>query len=140
MGLTVIASAAEKDRAELEATGAQFIARDVPDLGAAVRTLVPGGVHAALNTVPGSPVGLAAVRDGGLYRSVSALPESERGIDVARVGVKPDAAGLAYIVELAFSGAITTAVARSYPVVEAADAYRAMLDGSGRRGKLVLVW
>ena len=139
-GLTVIASAAEKDRAELEATGAQFIARDVPDLGAAVRKLVPGGVNAALNTVPGSPVGLEAVRDGGLYRSVSALPESGRGIDVARVGVKPDAAGLAHIVELAVSGAITTAVARTYPVAEAADAYRAMLDGSGRRGKLVLVW
>ncbi len=139
-GKTVIASAAEKDRAELEATGARFVARDVPELGAAVRDLVPGGVDAVLNTVPGAPVGLDAVRDGGRYRSVSALPESERDIDVARVGVRADAAGLAHIVELAESGSITTAVAQTFPVSDAADAYRAMLDGSGRRGKLVLLW
>jgi len=139
-GLTVIASAAEKDRAELLATGALFVPRDVAELGAAVRALIPGGVDAVLNTVPGTPVGLEAVRDGGRYRSVSVLPEPERDIDVARVGVKPDAAGLAEIVALAESGAITTAVAQTFPVTHAADAYRAMLDGSGRRGKLVLLW
>jgi NADPH:quinone reductase-like Zn-dependent oxidoreductase len=139
-GRTVIASAAEKDRAELLATGAQFVPRDAADLGAAVRELVAGGVDAVLNAVPGTPVGLDATRDGGVYRSVSVLPEPERGIDVARVGVKPDAAGLAEIVALAESGALTTAVAQTFPVTHAADAYRAMLDGSGRRGKLVLLW
>ena len=70
---------------------------------------------------------------------MSVLPDAERDIDVARVGVRADAAGLAHIVELAESGAITTAVAQTFPVADAADAYRAMLDGSGRRGKLVLV-
>ena len=65
-GKTVIASASEKDREELIATGAQFVSRDAADVGAAVRGLVPGGVDAALNTVPGSPVGLDAVRDGGI--------------------------------------------------------------------------
>jgi NADPH2:quinone reductase len=139
-GRTVIASAAEKDRAELLATGAWFVPRETADLGAAVRELVPGGVDAVLNTVPGTPLGLEAVRDGGRYRSVSVLPESERGIDVARVGVKPDAAGLAEIVALAESGTLTTTVARTFPVTDAAGAYRAMLDGSGRRGKLVLLW
>lgn len=139
-GLTVIAVAAEKDREELLATGAQFLSRGVPDLRAAVRELVPGGVDAVLNTVPSAPIGLEAVRDGGVYRSVSVLPETERGIDVARVGVKPDAAGLARIVELAESGAITTRVARSYPVADAAQAYRAMAEHSGRRGRLVLIW
>jgi NADPH:quinone reductase-like Zn-dependent oxidoreductase len=131
-GRTVIASAAEKDRDELLTTGALF--------GASVRELVPSGVDAVLNTVPGNPVGLEAVRDGGIYRSVSVLPDAERDIDVARVSVRADAAGLARIVELAESGAITTAVAQTYPVADAADAYRAMLDGSGRRGKLVLLW
>jgi NADPH2:quinone reductase len=138
--VTVIASAAEKDRDELVATGAQFVPRDAADLGAAVRELVPGGVDAVLNTVPGTAIGLEAVRDGGTYRSVSMLPDSDRGIDVARVGVKPDAVGLAEIVALAESGALTTAVAQTFPVADAADAYRAMLDGSGRRGKLVLLW
>lgn len=139
-GLTIIASAAEKDRSELLATGAQFIPRDVADLAAAVRNIVPGGVDAVLNTANGAAVGLEAVRDGGVYRSVSERPEPERDIDVRGVGVKPDAAGLAQIVELAESGAITTAVAQTFPVADAADAYRAMLDGAGRRGKLVLIW
>ena len=139
-GKTVIASAAEKDRDELLSTGALFVARDVPDLGVAVRELIPGGVDAVLNTVPGAAIGLEAVRDGGRYRSVSAIPDSERGIDVARVGVHVDGQGLAEIVALAESAAITTRVAQTFPVTHAAEAYRALGEGSGRRGKLVLVW
>ncbi|MEO6117001.1 MAG: NADP-dependent oxidoreductase [Pseudolysinimonas sp.] len=139
-GKTVIASAAEKDRDELQATGAQFIARDVPDLAAAVRELSAGGVDAVLNTAPGVPIGLEAVRDGGRYRSVSAIPDSVRDIDVARVGVHVDGPGLAQIVALAESAAITTQVAQTFAVTRAADAYRALIDGSSRRGKLVLVW
>ena len=139
-GKTVVASAAEKDRDELLATGAQFIARDVSDLGAAVRELVPDGVDAALNTVPGSPLGLEAVRDGGRYRSVSVIPESERGIDVSRVGVHVDAPGLAQLVALAENGTITTRVAQAFPVTHATEAYRALGDGSSRRGKLVITW
>ncbi len=139
-GKTVIASAAEKDRAELLATGAQFIPRDVPDLGVAVRELSPAGVDAVLNTAPGTPIGLEAVRDGGRYRSVSVIPESERGIDVARVGVHVDGQGLAQIVGLAEDGVITTQVAQTFPVTHATEAYRALNDGTSRRGKLVLVW
>jgi len=139
-GTTVIASAAEKDRDELLATGALFVARDVPDLGAAVRKLVAGGVDAALNAAPGAAVGLEAVRDGGRYRSVSVIPESERGIDVARVGVHVDRDGLAQLVALAESAAITTKVAQTFPVTHATEAYRALADGAGRRGKLVIVW
>lgn len=139
-GRRVIASAAERDRDELLATGAEFVAREVPDLDAAVRELVPGGVDAVLNTVPGTPVGLGAVRDGGRYRSVSAIPESERGIDVARVGVHVDGPGLVEIVRLAEEAAITTRVAQTFPVTHAGEAYRALRDGSGGRGKLVLVW
>lgn len=139
-GKTVIASAAEKDRDELLSTGALFVARDVPDLGAAVRELVPVGVDAALNAVPGAAVGLEAVRDGGRYRSVSLIPESERNIDVARAGVHVDGPGLAEIVALAESAAITTLVAQTFPVTHATEAYRALGEGAGRRGKLVLVW
>lgn len=143
-GLTVVATAAEKDRAELEATGAHFVDRDVADLGAAVREFMPGGVDAVLHTAPSTPVGLDAVRTGGRYRSVSAVPEgdsgADRGIDIARVGVKVDADGLAQIVALAESGAITTQVAQTFAVADAAEAYRAEANRSGRRGKLVLTW
>ncbi|MEP6844088.1 MAG: NADP-dependent oxidoreductase [Pseudolysinimonas sp.] len=139
-GKTVIATAAEIDRDELLATGAQFVSRDVPDLGVAVRELIPGGVDAVLNTVPGVPIGLEAVRDGGRYRSVSVIPEPERDIDVARVGVHVDGPGLAQIVALAENATITTQVAQTYPVTNASEAYRALTDGSSRRGKLVLVW
>ena len=139
-GKTVIASAGEHDREELESTGARFIARDVPDLGAAVREIVPGGVDAVLNAVPGAPAGLGAVRDGGRYRSVSVIPEAERGIDVARVGVHVDGPALAEIVRLAEDLAITTRVAQTFPVTHATEAYRALNSGSGPRGKLVLVW
>jgi len=139
-GRRVIASAAERDRDELLATGAEFVARDVPDLDAAVRELAPGGVDAVLNTVPGTPVGLGAVRDGGRYRSVSAIPESQRGIDVARVGVHVDGPGLVEIVRLAEEAAITTRVAHTFPVTHATEAYRTLNSGSSARGKLVLVW
>ena len=139
-GFTVIACAGEKDRAELEATGAHFIPREVGDLAVAVRELVPGGVDAALNTVPAPATGLGAVRDGGRYRSVSVLPDPERGIDVGRVGVKADADGLAQILALAESGAITTRVAATFTVADAAAAYRAASDGSRGRGKIVLSW
>jgi NADPH:quinone reductase-like Zn-dependent oxidoreductase len=140
VGKSVIASAAAKDRDELLATGAQFVARDVAGLGAAVRELIPGGVDAALNTAPGVPAGLDAVREGGRYRSVSVIPDSERGIDVARVGVQVDGPGLAQIVRLAEAAVITSRVAQTFPVADAAAAYRALNDGAGRRGKLVLVW
>jgi NADPH:quinone reductase-like Zn-dependent oxidoreductase len=139
-GKTVIASAAEKDREELLSTGARFIARDVSDLGVAVRDLIPDGVDAVLNTAPGTPVGLGAVRDGGRYRSVSVIPESERGIDVARVGVHVDGPGLAEIVRLAEDRVLSTRVAQTFPVTHATEAYRALNDGSSRRGKLVIVW
>jgi len=139
-GKTVIASAAEKDRDELLATGAQFIPRDVPDLGMAVRELYPGGVDAVLNTAPGVPVALEAVRDGGRYRSVSVIPDSERDIDVARVGVHVDGPGLVELVRLAEDGVITTRVAQTFPATHATEAYRALNDGASRRGKLVLVW
>ncbi len=139
-GLTVIASAAAKDREELLATGAQFIDRDAPDPGAAVRRLVPGGVDAVLNTVPAAAIGLEAVRDGGRYRSVTVIPEPERGIDVSRVGVGVDQPGLAELVRLAEEGAITTKVSQAFPVARAADAYRALAAEPGRRGKLVIVW
>jgi NADPH2:quinone reductase len=139
-GKTVIASAGEKDRDELESTGARFLPREVPDLAAAARELVPGGVDAVLNAVPRSPAGLDAVRDGGRYRSVSVIPEPERGIDVARVGVHVDGPGLAELVRLAEDGVVTTRVAQTLPVTHATEAYRALNDGSSRRGKLVLVW
>lgn len=139
-GKTVIASAAEKDRDELLSTGALFVARDVADLGGAVSELRPGGVDAVLNTAPGAPIGLEAVRDGGRYRSVSVIPESERGIDVARVGVHVDGPGLTEIVRLAEERVITTQVAQTFPVTQATEAYRALNDGSSRRGKLVIVW
>ncbi|MFC5502741.1 NADP-dependent oxidoreductase [Lysinimonas soli] len=139
-GLDVIATAAEKDRAELTALGVRFIPREVDDLAAAVRELVPGGVDAVLNTAPGTAPGIAAVRDGGRYRSVTVLPDAERGIDVARVGVTVDGPGLIEIVRLAESGEITTRVAQTFPVARAADAYRALNDRSSGRGKIVLTW
>ncbi|MEO7722086.1 MAG: NADP-dependent oxidoreductase [Pseudolysinimonas sp.] len=137
---TVIASAGERDREELESTGARFIARDVSDLGAAVREMVPDGVDAVLNAVPGAPAGLGAVRDGGWYRSVSVIPEVERGIDVSRVGVRVDGPALAEIARLAEGGVITTRVAQTFPVTHATEAYRELNSGSRPQGKLVLVW
>lgn len=89
--------------------------------------------------VLGEPA-LAWVRDGGRYVGVipQAQPVSVRGVWTGAVEVSADGARLAELVRLVDDGVLTTRVAETFPLDEAAKAH-ARLDEGGVRGRLVLV-
>ncbi|MEU9225044.1 NADP-dependent oxidoreductase [Streptomyces massasporeus] len=89
--------------------------------------------------VLGEPA-LAAVRDGGRYIGVipQAEPASVRGVRTGAVEVSADGARLADLVRLVDEGVLTTRVAETFALEDAAKAH-ARLDGGGVRGRLVLV-
>ena len=92
-----------------------------------------------VNSAPWNQSWLAAVKDGGSATSVTEAPEAERGIRVARVGVKPDRAGLELVLAKAESGVLGVRLAQTFPAAEAADAYRAFASG-GSHGRVVITF
>ena len=116
-GVRVIAAVSERDRETVLALGATGVApREAGDLGAAVRDLVPGGADALFDTTRSlGSTGSAAIRDGGLYVTVTDGPEPERGITVTKVYGGPDAAALRVLADMAASGKLHTPVARAFP-------------------------
>jgi NADPH:quinone reductase-like Zn-dependent oxidoreductase len=66
------------------------------------------------------------------------VPASERGVDTRAVGVVPDGARTAGLLERTASGELPARVAAVLPLSEAADAHRALAKG-GVRGRYVLV-
>jgi NADPH:quinone reductase len=140
-GVRVIAAVSERDRETVLALGATGVApREAGDLGAAVRDLVPGGADALFDTTRSlGSTGLAAIRDGGLYVTVTDGPEPERGITVTKVYGGPDPAALRTLADMASSGKLHTPVARAFPAADARAAYEEFAAGS-RRGRIVLTF
>jgi NADPH:quinone reductase len=139
-GFTVIGVVREdqkQDVLDLGATAA--VSADDADLGAAVRAVVPGGADALLDTATIAAPALSAVRDGGKYVTVTAVPAAERGIDVFRSGGRMDGPALRTLAEMASSGRLHTPVARTYGIDDAAAAYAAFPARTGR-GRLVLTF
>ncbi|MGY4644366.1 zinc-binding dehydrogenase [Cellulomonas sp. URHB0016] len=138
-GLEVVAVGREADRDFVERTGAHLAVRSGDDVAAAL--LAAGRpLDAVLDTaVVGAPA-LAAVRDGGAFVAVTGpgTPQAERGVRVETVHVVGDGAQLAALADLAAAGSLSTRVAATYPLAEAAQAYRAVAAG-GLRGAVVLV-
>ncbi|UAK34128.1 NADP-dependent oxidoreductase [Nocardia asteroides] len=139
-GVRVVASASPADEDTVRALGAtDFVPREasLPD---AVRTLIPGGVDAALDTAALGPQTLAAVRGGGRFVSISVpnTPIPLRGIDVRTVLVRADRAQLDDLVARVDAGELTLRVAETLPLTSVADAHRRLAAG-GLRGRLVLV-
>lgn len=145
-GIAVVAVAEPADRDFVTGLGATAVVGR-GDFAAAVRDLHPGGVDAAIDLVGGTVAraALAAVRDGGAY--VSTVPpyidptgpsDAARGIRFAILIVHPDTADLAGLLEAAGHGQLTSGIARTYPLAEAAEAHRHQAQG-GLRGKLVLL-
>jgi NADPH:quinone reductase-like Zn-dependent oxidoreductase len=89
--------------------------------------------------VLGEPA-LASVRDGGRYVGVipQAQPASVRGVRTDAVEVGADGAQLADLVRLVDEGVLTTRVAETFALDDAAKAH-ARLEEGGVRGRLVLV-
>ncbi|MFE0474003.1 NADP-dependent oxidoreductase [Streptomyces sp. NPDC058947] len=115
----------------------------VRSLGAAhatADTVAERGFDAVLDAaVLGEPA-LAWVRDGGRYLGVipQAEPASVRGVRTGAVEVSADGARLAELVRLVDEGVLTTRVAETFALDDAAKAH-ARLDEGGLRGRLVLV-
>jgi hypothetical protein len=63
---------------------------------------------------------------------------SERGIEIGILGVEPDGARLAELLDLAASGVLELRVAGRVPLAEAASAY-GKVAGGGQRGRWLLV-
>ncbi|MBF6164324.1 NADP-dependent oxidoreductase [Streptomyces gardneri] len=139
-GVRVVASASPADEDTVRALGAtDFVPREasLPD---AVRTLIPGGVDAALDAAALGPQTIAAVRGGGRFVSISVpnTPIPLRGIDVRTVLVRADRAQLDDLVARVDAGELTLRIAETLPLTSVADAHRRLAAG-GLRGRLVLV-
>lgn len=142
-GAHVLAVAAgADDEPWLAGLGAkQVLPRTAPaELAAAARAVHPGGVDAVLDAAVSGPPAIGAVRDGGVFVAVTgpAAPAAERGIRVASVETEPDAAQLSGLLTALAEGRLTTRVASTLPLTEAAEAHRRQARG-GLRGKLVLI-
>jgi len=144
--ITVVAVTAPEDRDAAHELGAAEVV-DRGDFTAAVRVGHPQGVDAAIDLVGGATAqaSLASVRDGGAY--ITAVPPfidktgpftSERGIRLDVQSVHPDSAELTRLLEALGDGRLSSSVARSYPLSDAAQAHRRQAQG-GLRGKLILV-
>jgi NADPH:quinone reductase len=137
-GFTVIGVVREdQKRKTLELGATAAVSADDADLGAAVHEIVPGGADALLDTASIAGPALAAIRDGGKYVTVTALPAPERGIDVFRSGGRMDGPALRTLADMASSGRLHTPVAHAYSIDETRAAYEAFTRGTGR-GRLVL--
>ncbi|MER8183269.1 NADP-dependent oxidoreductase [Kitasatospora sp. NPDC094015] len=137
-GLRVIAIARATDRDGLTALGAEFVEAGDQAL-AAVQRLAPGGVDAVLDTALTGAALLPAVRADGVFLAVRppAAPESERGIKVVVVNVRPDGHQLGELTKLAEDGRLTTRIAGTHPLTEVAAAHEHAAR-PGIRGAVVL--
>jgi len=139
-GASVVAVASHGDEDRVRALGAARVLARSDDLLTAARQVVPAGFDAVLDAVPVGPQLVDAVRDGGIFVTVldPAAPAEERGVRVAKVSVRPDRAQLARLLIDLAAGRLTTTVAQTLPLVEAAEAHE-LVAGGGLRGKVVLV-
>ncbi len=142
-GLRVIGDASPADVDLVKSLGADVVVERGPDVAAAIRHQVPGGVDAVVDAALIGPPLLAAIRDGGQLIAVRPFSgESERSITINLVFVLDylhEAAKLTELARLAGHGTLTLRVAEEIPAAEAARAHR-QLEAGGTRGRLVLTF
>ncbi|MET8992797.1 NADP-dependent oxidoreductase [Nonomuraea wenchangensis] len=138
-GLRVIAVAGADDEPLVRRLGAELFVPRTARLGEAVRRLVPGGAHAALDAAVVGVAALDAVRSGGAFAALVAggAPLPLRGIRVFHHWIRADGARLSGLAALVEAGSLTLRVAESRPLDQVADAHRRLAAG-GLRGRLVL--
>ncbi|MGW4891094.1 NADP-dependent oxidoreductase [Kitasatospora sp. NPDC004240] len=136
-GARVIGTAGERNHAYLRGLGAEPVAYG-EGLAGRVRELAPEGVAAALDLVGGEAVEVSADLVADPARIVSVADYRVAALGGRYLWVRPDAAGLAELAELADAGRLTVTVASTFPLAQAASAQE--LGAEGRtRGKIVLV-
>jgi NADPH:quinone reductase-like Zn-dependent oxidoreductase len=142
-GARVIATAGPSSAARTAQAGAAEVL-DYHDSGwpERVRELTSGvGVDAAVNTVRGGSTDtILAVRDGGRMATITGDPPAGgRGISVADVYVRPDAAQLAELCALLRDGRLNLSVGAALPLVEAATALQRVIAGTSGGPVVLLV-
>ena len=112
----------------------------VRGLGADFTAEPTGGWDVVADTAVLQEQAVALVRDGGRFVGVqpSFPPASERGVSVEAVGVVPDGARLAGLLDRTASGELPARVVEVLPLDRFDDAHAAVAKG-GVRGRYVLV-
>ncbi|UQI44383.1 NADP-dependent oxidoreductase [Streptomyces sp. HU2014] len=136
LGARVIGTASERNHDYLRGLGAEPVVYG-DGLADRVRALAPEGVDAALDLAGGEAltVSPALLKDGGRLASIA--DPSVLGLGGRYVFVRPDAADLTALTELAESGALTVEVARTFALEKTAEAQRLNAEGH-TRGKIVV--
>lgn len=135
-GCRVIGTASERNHAYVRGLGGEPVTYG-EGLADRLRELVADGFDAAFDTVGGEALRVSAetLAEGGRLASIADSEVFSYGGRYAFV--RPDAADLAQLAELAEQGIVTVHVDRVFPLEQAAEAYR--LNQEGRtRGKIVV--
>ncbi|MFF1393862.1 NADP-dependent oxidoreductase [Streptomyces sp. NPDC058287] len=136
LGARVIGTASERNHDFLRELGAEPVTYG-EGLAERVRALAPEGVDAAFDTVGGEALKVSAelLAPGGRLASIADASVVDLGGRYAFV--RPDAADLTRLADLAEQDVITVHVDETFPLERAADAQR--LSAEGRtRGKIVV--
>ncbi|MGW6138718.1 NADP-dependent oxidoreductase [Streptomyces sp. NPDC055144] len=136
LGARVIGTASERNHDFLRELGAEPVTYG-EGLAERVRALAPEGVDAVFDTVGGEALKVSAnlLAPGGRLASIADASVVDLG--GRYVFVRPDAADLARLVDLAEQDVVTVHVDETFPLERAADAQR--LSAEGRtRGKIVV--
>lgn len=136
-GARVVGTASAGNHDYLRSLGAEPVAYG-DGLVEAARAAAPDGFDVILDYVGGQAVETAPalLRPGGTIASITdARARDELGGQY--VWVRPDSADLAHLADLAARGVVRVEIARTFPLDEAAEAYRALETGH-TRGKIVV--
>ncbi|MFB6629862.1 NADP-dependent oxidoreductase [Streptomyces sp. NPDC056362] len=137
LGCRVIGAAREAGLERVAELGAEPVRYDEATFTDQVRALAPLGVDAVLDTIGGPFLKLSAplVAPGGRLASIA--DGEVLALGGTYFWVRPDAADLTALADLADAGVLSVRVARSFPLERAAEAQRANAAG-GLNGKVVV--
>ncbi|WP_328612032.1 NADP-dependent oxidoreductase [Amycolatopsis sp. NBC_00345] len=136
-GARVIGTAGERNHGFLRELGATPVTYG-EGLAERVRQLAPEGINAALDCYGGDAVAVSqkVLKDPARVVSVADLTVTDQGGHL--VWARPNAGDLTELVDLAESGKLSITVNRSFPLEQAADAWRALQEEGRARGRIVL--
>ncbi|MEU4682637.1 NADP-dependent oxidoreductase [Streptomyces xinghaiensis] len=135
-GARVIGTASERNHDYLRSLGAEPVTYG-DGLADRVRELAPEGVDVALDFVGGDAIPASLDLAKSAARVVSVVDPGIAGSGGRYVFVRPDAADLTALGELADAGKLTVNVDKELPLEQAAEAFRLSQEGR-TRGKIVL--
>ncbi|MQA17050.1 MAG: zinc-binding dehydrogenase, partial [Pseudonocardiaceae bacterium] len=142
-GLTVVADAADKDRALVTGLGADHVVERGDDVAGRIRAVFPDGVDGLVDAAVQNEKALPAVRDLGGFATVRFWDGSpDRNITLHKVRVFDEYRShdkLDELRQLVEDGVLTLRVADTVPADNAAEAHE-RLEAGGVRGRLVLTF